>query len=278
MPSFLRRLIAPTRVRPVATNETIVLLLPDGNEIDVLRARHPRARRIKISVSGRGVRLTLPMRASLRAADAFLHEHRDWIAMQLPRWIASNNSAPFGRDSTTLPLRGENIPLRWETGRYARVRREEHGVVIALPASANDASARRALKEFYLAEARADIGRWLPIYLPTYSCAPTAIRVRPMSSLWGSLSTRDALSLDLALVLGKPAAFEYVLVHELCHLLHRNHKRAFWREIEARGADWRAQRDYLHGEGAALKASLRRLISNDSAHGSTGSPRTESIE
>ena len=133
-----------------------------------------------------------------------------------------------------------------------------------MPAT-GDGSASRALKEFYLAEARADIGRWLPVYLPTLPRAPSAIRVRPLSSLWGSLSARDALSLDLALVLGKPAAFEYVLVHELCHLLHRNHKRAFWREVEARGADWRAQRDYLRGEGSALKASLRRLIAPGSA-------------
>jgi predicted metal-dependent hydrolase len=83
-----------------------------------------------------------------------------------------------------------------------------------------------------------------------------------MSSLWGSLSARDALSLDLALVLGEAAAFEYVLVHELCHLLHRNHRRGFWREVEARGQDWRAQRDYLHARGASLKARLRALITN----------------
>ncbi|HTA66002.1 MAG TPA: SprT family zinc-dependent metalloprotease [Xanthomonadaceae bacterium] len=260
MPSFLRRLIAPTRTLPVVSSETIALRLPDGSEVTVLRARHPRARRIKISVSERGVRLTLPMRASLRAADAFLHAHRDWIAMQLPRWNAANEVAPFGRDSKTIPLRGEDIPLLWETGRYARARAHDGGVAIALPASASDVSARRALKEFYLAEARADIGRWLPNYLPGFPRAPTSIRVRPLSSLWGSLSARDALSLDLALVLGKPAAFEYVLVHELCHLVHRNHARAFWREVEARGQDWRAQRDYLHDEGAGLKSSLRRLV------------------
>lgn len=260
MPFFLRRLIALPRARPVATNETIALRLPDGTQIELLRVRHPRARRIKLSVSERGVRLTLPMRASLRTADAFMHEHVAWIALQLPRWSASSKIAAFGRDCETLPLRGENIPLRWEAGRYARVRRDEQGVVMVLPATANDAVARRALKEFYLAEARADIGRWLPKYLPALPRAPTTIRLRPMSSLWGSLSARDALSLDLALVLGKPAAFEYVLVHELCHLLQRNHKRAFWREVEARGADWRAERDYFRDEGAALKASLRRLI------------------
>ena len=260
MPSFLRRLLSAPRANPVVASETIAVRLPDGNEIDVLRVRHPRARRIKISVSERGVRLTLPMRASLRAADAFLHEHRDWIVLQLPRWNVSNRAESFGRDTTTIPLRGETVPLRWESGRYARARRDEHGVAIALPESASDASTRRALKEFYLAEARADIGRWLPKYLPAFPRAPTSIRLRPMSSLWGSLSARDALSLDLALVLAQPAAFEYVLVHELCHLIHRNHKRAFWREVEARGHDWRTQRDYLHAEGAMLKSGLRGMV------------------
>ena len=67
-------------------------------------------------------------------------------------------------------------------------------------------------------------------------------------------------SLDLALLLAPPRAFEYVLVHELCHLLHANHSRRFWREVEARWPDWRAERDYLRGEGLALKARLSRLL------------------
>jgi hypothetical protein len=75
------------------------------------------------------------------------------------------------------------------------------------------------------------------------------------------LSPTDALSLDLALVLGRPSAFEYVLVHELCHLLQRNHSRRFWREVEARWPDWRQERDYLHGDGLAIKAELRRVVS-----------------
>ena len=263
MSSFLRRLISAPRPDPGVSDEIVTLRLPDGSEIEARRVRHPRARRIKVTVSERGVRLTLPMRASLRVADAFLHEHRDWIAAQLPKWVANDARASFGRDTTTIPLRGEDVPLRWTNARYAHAQRDpfDGAVVIGLPASASDASARRALKEFYLAQARADIGRWLPKYLPTFLRTPSAIRLRAMSSLWGSLSARDALSLDLSLALGEPAAFEYVLVHELCHLIHRNHKRVFWREVEARGQDWREQRDYLHSQGAVLKAKLRAMIS-----------------
>ncbi|MBS0194102.1 MAG: M48 family metallopeptidase [Proteobacteria bacterium] len=260
MRELLNRLLARPPAKPAVDDDHAALILPDGSRIDVRRIRHPRARRLKLSVSERGVRLTLPMRATLRAADAFLLAHRDWIAAQLPKWMARDDANGLNGDTTILPLRGQELPLRRETGRYARARFDDDGIVLSLPAKASDASARRALKEFYLAEARADVGRWLPKYLPSLPRAPGAIRIRPLSSLWGSLSARDALSLDLSLVLGAPAAFEYVLVHELCHLTHRHHRPSYWREVEARGQDWRAQRDYLRTHGSALKARLRGLL------------------
>ncbi len=232
--------------------------LPDGGAIDILRVRDPRARHIRLSVNERGARLTLPRGASLRDGDRFVHQHRDWLLEQLARHPPA--SAAFGRgDTGPLPLRGEILPLLWREGRFAHAQGVDAGIAIALPAGAGDLAARRALKDFYLAQARRDLGRWLPKYLPTLPRPPTSFRLRPLSSLWGSLSPTDALSLDLALVLGRPSAFEYVLVHELCHLIVPNHSRAFWREVEARFGDWRGERDYLHGEGAALKAELKRL-------------------
>jgi hypothetical protein len=62
MPGFLRRLISPA-VAPTLQRDTVRLRLEDA-EIDVLRVRDPRARRIKLSVDERGVRLTLPPRAT----------------------------------------------------------------------------------------------------------------------------------------------------------------------------------------------------------------------
>lgn len=260
--TFLLRRFLPSTPRPASpTREVLRVTLPDAREVEVVRVRDARARRIKLSVSERGARLTVPLRASLRESERFLAVHLEWLAFQLEVRAPAPELPPFGFDDhDPLPLRGQRLPLHWEEGRVLRVERDENGIRIVRPTQAREVSLRRALKEFYLAEARRDVGQWLPHHLPALPRAPRLIRVRPLRSLWGSLSPDDALSLDLALVLGPPAAFEYVLVHELCHLIHANHSRAFWREVERRCPDWRGQRGWFREEGLALKDELARLI------------------
>ncbi|UKE73382.1 YgjP family zinc-dependent metalloprotease [Xanthomonas graminis] len=259
MPDFLRRLLAPPTA---AVERDLVRLRLDEREIEVLRVRDPRARRIKLSVDERGARLTLPLRASLVAGERFLLEHRHWLGEQLARYQAEDDEPGLQRGVPGwLPLRGERLPLRWSEGRYARLQVDADGAELQLPARATDAAIARALREFYEAQARADVGRWLPRYLPSLPRAPARVRLKVMSSQWGSLAPDGSMALDLALVLGRPSAFEYVLVHELCHLLQANHSPAFWHEVEARFPAWRAERDYFHAQGRRLKAQLRRLLS-----------------
>ena len=243
---------APPDLRP--------LLLADGRSVDVRWVRDARARRLRLIVSEKGARLTLPRAASERLALAFLHEHRGWLAQQLDQQPVVS-AQPLQRGvEPSLPLRGQSVPLHWRDGRFARAELRDEGVVLQLPERASDAQLKSALRDFYTQQARQDLGAWLPRYLPGLPRAPMSFKLRPLSSLWGSLSPTDALSLDLSLVLGRPAAFEYVLVHELCHLIHANHSPRFWREVEARWPDWRDERTYLRGEGLSLKSQLARLL------------------
>lgn len=262
MPSLLQRLI--TRTPRSVERDTVMLSLEDGRELQVQRVRDPRAKRLKLSVDERGARLTLPWRASLVSGDRFLSQHRGWLAEQLARHAPEEDLASVVPGETPhLPLRGEQVPLHWHEGRFARIERHEDGIHVHLPARASDATLRRTLRAFYEAEARADIGRWLPAYLAGLSRAPRQIRLKVMSSQWGSLAPDGTLTLDLALVLGRPSAFEYVLVHELCHLLQANHSPAFWHEVETRFPTWRDERAWFHAEGRRLKARLHRLLTAD---------------
>lgn len=259
----LLRLFAPASTpKPSGVQrDSIGFVLADGRRIDLLRVRDPRARRIKLSLDERGARLSLPLRASLVAGERFLFEHRDWLTAQFAAQ-AHAGIEPLQRDATRrLPLRGATLPLRWASGRATRLDFDgDGGLLFASPASAGDAALQRALRDFYEAQGRADVGRWLPKYLAGLPRAPRRIVFKRTSSQWGSLAPDGTLMLDLALVLARPSAFEYVLVHELCHLLHADHSRRFWREVETRSPAWRDERDYFHAEGRRLKGMLRALL------------------
>ncbi|SEM42928.1 hypothetical protein SAMN05428989_3831 [Pseudoxanthomonas sp. GM95] len=257
---LLRRLIAkPTRS---VERDTVLVPAEDGSApIVVQRVRDPRARRIRLSVDERGARLTLPLRASLIAGDRFLELHRDWLHEQLARSAVPDSVQPLQPGITaTLPLRGQAVPLHWQPGRYTRLQLEDDGLHLQWPERASAAMLSRALREFYEAQGRADIGRWMPRHLAGLPRAPGRIRFKLMSSQWGSLSPDGSMALDLSLVLARPSAFKYVLVHELCHLAQPNHSAAFWHEVEQRFPDWRAERAYFHEEGRVLKAQLRALL------------------
>jgi hypothetical protein len=255
---LIGRLLAP---RPRLLRDTLSFTLADGRDVQVERVRNPRARRLKLSVDERGARLTLPARESLVAGERFLAEHRDWLSAQLSHY-ATVAAPPLQHGVTgALPLRGGQRPLSWQRGRFAKVHCDGASLVFVAPDHASRASLQRALRDFYEGQARADLGRWLPRYLPGLPRPPQRITFKCMSSQWGSLSPDGNVVLDLSLVLARPAAFEYVLVHELCHLIHANHSRAFWREVEARWPAWRQERTYFRAEGRQLKASLRSLVS-----------------
>ena len=158
--------------------DSVELSLADGRTVVVARVRDPRARRLKLCVDERGARLTLPPRASAVSGARFLDENRDWLAMQLARY-ATDSIMPLQAGVTAaLPLRAQLLPLRWSEGRYTRLDRDDEGLVFSITARAGEATLSRALRDFCEGEARTDLGRWLPRYLPTLP-RPRSVRASP---------------------------------------------------------------------------------------------------
>lgn len=111
-----------------------------------------------------------------------------------------------------------------------------------------DADAAQALPE--KSDALAGIQALCLRYWPEFSAAcprgMPRIRVRDMTTRWGSCSLRtNTLSFSLRLCAMPPAAQEYVVVHEFCHFSHPDHSPAFWAAVEAHMPDYRARRALL---------------------------------
>jgi predicted metal-dependent hydrolase len=78
--------------------------------------------------------------------------------------------------------------------------------------------------------------------------------VRDTTSRWGSCSSTGNLSFTWRLVLAPREIFDYVVVHELCHLRHHDHSRAFWCLVESVRPTYREERDWLNAHGWELLA------------------------
>lgn len=237
-----------------------------GSTIRVLKAAHPRARRLRLTVTPKGARVSYPRGTHPAQVSAFLRSHADWLEQKLDELNLLVKPLPPLRvgQPVEIPLRGERVWLDWDEGPYPRIASGEGVLTLILPRPHTRALpvARGLLASHLESLIRRDVSRWLAQYVPQLGLAPTALKVRPLKSLWGSLDTRDRINLDLALALAPPAALRYVLAHELCHLRVRNHSPRFWAQVETLYPNWQEQRDWLRQNGAVLKAELDRLVAD----------------
>src|SRR5262245_59122422 len=73
----------------------------------------------------------------------------------------------------------------------------------------------------------------------------TKIRVGDQKTRWGSMTANGVISLNRRLILAPPEVLDYVVRHELCHLLEMNHSPRFWAHVTRLCPNWRIQRAWL---------------------------------
>ena len=248
----------------VRTDDWLELPTTSGRTIKVLKAMHPRARRLRLTVTPKGARLSYPRGTHPAQVFAFLREHGQWLERKLEQLQLHGRTPPRLKPGvpTLMPLHGKSVRLVWAEAVNPAITRTDDTLCLQLPRPWNRTLpiARNLLADHLETEIRRDLARWMPDYVGQLGRAPTDIRIRPMKSLWGSLDSRDRINLDLTLALAPRSALRYVFVHELCHLRVRNHSARFWQRVGELMPDYQVQRDWLRNNGAMLKTEIERLV------------------
>lgn len=227
--------------------------------------RPPSGSRLKISVDAGYARLIWPQRVTAAAAVAFFEEHRRWLeqTIRVHRQAEDRASADLVLDPRwpgRVPWFGRLLPIHFETG-PARLHVDADELRCRVPRGTT--AAPRAAQRMVitgLADALALRSRvWLREYEPLVGERCQALRIRPMRSLWGSLSPNGAIALNLALAFADESLAEYVLVHEMAHFVERDHSPRFWAVVAQLYPDYAQRRQELNREHRYLQALLRRL-------------------
>ena len=199
-----------------------------------------RARRLSLRVdaASRGVELVLPRRFSAGAALGFVARHRGWIAAR----VAAMPPPLRLVDGATVPVLGTPHRIRHEPDRRAapvtiadgeiRVR----GDPVHLP---------RRVRDHLIALARRDFAARARVLAARLGKSIGRVGVRDPKSRWGSCSSKGALSFSWRLVFAPEAVIDYVVAHEVAHLVEMNHSPRFWRVVAGLVPDSAAPRAWL---------------------------------
>lgn len=88
-----------------------------------------------------------------------------------------------------------------------------------------------ALKSFYVKEIRKLIGQRLKLYQTHFKVKYRSFTIENSCTKWGSCSSERYLTFNWKLIIFPLTVIDYIVVHELCHLIHMNHGRSFWRLV-----------------------------------------------
>jgi predicted metal-dependent hydrolase len=230
------------------TDQVQVLML-DGQPIEYVLRRSLRRRRAMLSLHERGLVLAVPVRMSARAIATFVEHSLPWLRRHLPRWRAVSAEDAELAELRTLLLLGERLPVepveRPDAPRTPAVAHESGAIrVLARNMSGSDAL-RSALRGWLQAQALPWYAGRAAWYAPVLGVRVPVLRLSNARTLWGSCTAAGLVRVNWRLLQAPPHLIDYVVVHELAHLLEPNHSARFWAVVARACPEHRAARSEL---------------------------------
>ena len=207
--------------------------------------------------------VSAPARMDKKTLDEMVADRLAWAERRLAKTAADYQRLGLPKQyigGESFPYLGRQYPLTlMVTGNSARLKCTlvEGRLVAVIPrADEFDQSglARKALMKWYRRQAAEDLADSVNRWTPVIGRTPAILRIRNQRTRWGSCSRAGAVNLNWRLVTLPPVVLDYVVVHELCHLIEPNHSSRFWVLVAKIMPDYKQRRILLRRHSAYLDA------------------------
>lgn len=215
--------------------------------------RSPKRKTIGITVDREGdLRLDVPVGVPRSLIEDVAEEKLFWVYKKLaekglyqrPRnrkdFVNGEGFSYLGRSYRLLLTKdGEPLgekPLKLANGRFLLLASEK-------------GRARRHFIDWYRTVGSAWLRRRVELYQERLSVQPSKIEVRDLGYRWGSCGEKGALNFHWHTVLLPPPIADYVIVHELAHLIEKHHTPKFWGLMERALPDYQSRKQWLAENG-----------------------------
>ena len=111
---------------------------------------------------------------------------------------------------------------------------------------------RAALQKWYKKEASKIISQRIEYFKKILMVKPSQIKIKEQQRRWGSCSSKGSIYFNWRIIMAPQQIIDYIIVHEMAHLIHRNHSPLFYKLIESVLPDYKARKKWLQDFGIKL--------------------------
>jgi len=238
----------------------VAALLPQPETIDgkgfiaeVIRS--PRRKSADVRVQEGIVSLVVPDDLSTQRIQQLLESKRQWIldkiALHLEALPVRSREFVSGE---SFPYLGRNYRLKVVQGVYTPVKLQQGRLVVTVPKGSEQPNViRNALVRWYTHQAKLKLTEKTHRYSLMVGVETLGVGVKTFKSRWGSCSAKGKIDYNWKIILAPNSRVDYVVVHELCHLLHHDHSPKFWREVERILPDYLESKQWLKEHSVTLE-------------------------
>jgi len=202
---------------------------------DVRFKKNKRSRAVSISIRPiKGITVNMPYYLPFSEAIRIVELRRQWIYKNLPRIKVIEDKITQFSESSEFKTRSRVLAINSHTGNKFTAQLTENSIILKYPAEYHVANPKiqELIRTSIQWALRAEAKEYLPIRTKTLSntlnLKYNKLFLKNNKTNWGSCSAKNNINLNIHLVRLPDYLIDYVIIHELCHTLEKNHGPRFW--------------------------------------------------
>ena len=204
--------------------------------------RKPRIKHLYLRIKEKEVLVSANRRISQEHIEHFVRSKSSWIQEHLS---STRQKSSLTDSDATVYLLGKAYPVALHYDPLTQksiMKIEEESACFSLAKTA-DHTLLVSLRDSYYKSCCLDvITPIVETYAEKMQCQPSKLSYRHNKTRWGSCSAKNALSLNTRLMMLPLSMVTYIVIHELAHIIHKNHAAGFWHLVEEYCPDYKELR------------------------------------
>lgn len=150
---------------------------------------------------------------------------------------------------------GRNYRLKVTSGNQEKVELKNGRLNIQISSPngiCSDEELKSLLTDWYMTIAEKKLKERILRYTERLGVTFTSVTVKTFKRQWGSCSVKGELTFNWRIILAPVSIVDYVVVHELCHLIYNDHSAEFWKHLQRILPDYKTRKEWLRINGAML--------------------------